>query len=154
MLQLRPVLNSQLAIEIFQRSFPPIGMDVCRFRPNASAVAREFGVSEKTVRDIWTARTWGNETLPWDPDRKPRVSRPTGRPLGSQDRAPRRKRTAQEYTGSPMHLDPGVTTSQDISLTDRHSVISGTVMPLSSMCQLQEHWLFACTEALPHFDSP
>ena len=50
-------------------------------------------MSEKTIRDIWMARTWHHETLPWDLNRLPKKIAKSGRPLGRKDNAPRRPRT-------------------------------------------------------------
>lgn len=84
------VLSSFQAVEIFLKSLQPVVSFIQK--PTASSVAREYNVSEKTIRDIWTGRTWHRETLPFDPNRKPRVSKPVGRPLGCRDSAQRRRR--------------------------------------------------------------
>ena len=57
---------------------------------NASFIAKSFNVSEKTVRDIWSGRTWHNETLHLDMNREPRPRARIGRPKGRKDSAPRR----------------------------------------------------------------
>ncbi len=53
----RRVLNLQQALQIFEikRSKQSSGK---YGRQSAAGVSRSFGVSEKTVRDIWVGRTW------------------------------------------------------------------------------------------------
>ena len=55
-------------------------------------IALEYGVSSKTVRDIWCARTWHLQTMHLDPMRPQRPPARPGRPRGSKDKAPRRYR--------------------------------------------------------------
>eukprot|EP00960_Hanusia_phi_P069665 767139-Hanusia_phi.AAC.5 len=53
-------LNPQLAADIFaQRSFKPGYASV-----ESNFVARKYGISSKTVRDIWSRRTWIEATRP------------------------------------------------------------------------------------------
>ena len=91
----RAVLTKDKVVKIFQqsKSFSPIAV-----RPSASIVAREYGVSEKTIRDIWKGRTWYNETLPFDMNREPKLRAKTGRPLGCKDRAPRRRKKSSSLS--------------------------------------------------------
>jgi hypothetical protein len=55
-------LTRKQVVAIFRLSLPqapPENIESIKFRrPSAVGVAREYGVSEKTVRDIWTGRTW------------------------------------------------------------------------------------------------
>lgn len=55
-------------------------------------IAGEYGVSEKAIRDIWTGRTWSKETWPLEPSRVMQIKR-LGRPKGSKDLRPRKKRS-------------------------------------------------------------
>ena len=73
-------------------------VDIFRMRPDlkfldaAASVGRKFGVSEKTIRDIWSGRTWYKETLALDPcrpDARDRLRRKIGRPRGTKDSQPR-----------------------------------------------------------------
>ena len=84
----RATLTSDDAVEIYKRSLPAYSPK----RTSATAVAHEYRVSEKAIRDIWTGRTWSEDTRHLDPHRAPRTSRPTGRPLGKRDSAPRKRR--------------------------------------------------------------
>ena len=59
----RTKLSRSDAVAIFNQSLQrqtqlsegPFGI---KKRPSAVALAREYGVNEKTVRDIWRGRTW------------------------------------------------------------------------------------------------
>ena len=62
-------------------------------RPTATSIARQYNVSEKTIRDIWKGRTWHEETLPLDLKRPIKAKVKTGRPLGRKDSIPRKSRT-------------------------------------------------------------
>ncbi len=58
----RRVLSSFMVTAIFKRSMPNkihehTGAALLK-RESAVAVAKEYGVSEKTIRDIWTGRSW------------------------------------------------------------------------------------------------
>jgi hypothetical protein len=98
----RAVLTSRQAVDIFRLSLRadhmPAHHDRAQssiysiVRPSSSAVARQYGLSEKAVRDIWTGRTWSDHTHHLAPLRIPRAARPTGRPPGSLDRGPRQRR--------------------------------------------------------------
>ena len=59
----RAVLTKDQVIHIFRMS---IEKSNNKARPSATAVAKQYSVSEKTIRDIWRARTWHDETLPLD----------------------------------------------------------------------------------------
>ena len=78
----RAKLTESDVINIFarRRSFP------------AFFIASEYGVSEKAVRDIWSGRTWSKETWHLEPSRVMRFKR-IGRPKGSKDLQPRKKRS-------------------------------------------------------------
>ena len=57
----------------------------------ATTVANMYGMSEKAIRDIWTARTWARETWHLEPSRT-LVLKQAGRPRGSTDSRPRQKK--------------------------------------------------------------
>ena len=88
------VLTKEQAIEIFRLSLTHSSKEK---RPTATSVARTFDVSEKTVRDIWSARTWHDETLPLDVNRTPRAAKKIGRPPGRFDSKPRKPRTVAGF---------------------------------------------------------
>ena len=84
----RTVLSEQDARHIFQNK-PPQG---ARDRKHADVLASFYGVSVKTIHDIWNGRTWYRSTCHLDPS-KPvnlhRLQRKPGRPLGAKDSKPR-----------------------------------------------------------------
>ena len=97
----RAILTKMQAIEIFQRSLQSSQGTHRGKAASASGVAREYRISEKAVRDIWTARTWSDETLHLEPNRKIRKVQPTGRPPGRRDSAPRRRQGENVGRGMP-----------------------------------------------------
>jgi hypothetical protein len=74
---------------------------------SATKVANVYGVSGKTVRDIWKGRTWSRETSHLDTSR-PLLLKPLGRPKGRRDTKPRSKRVSGRtiLTGSAAQ-EPG-----------------------------------------------
>ena len=103
------ILTSEAAIEIFNLRpalKTPIGDAANQLR--SSTVAKVFGVSPKTVRDIWVGRTWYRQTLPLDPERlntSERLSKQMGRPKGSKDKSLRSRR--QRVQTEEQGLNPG-----------------------------------------------
>ena len=77
----RAVLTKTEVIAIFQ----------IKGTQSATKVSRCFGVSEKAIRDIWSARTWAAETWHLDMSR-PLNIKSSGRPLGCRDSKPRQHR--------------------------------------------------------------
>ena len=62
---------------------------------HAATLAKFYGVSPKTIRDIWIGRTWYRETYFLDaskPASSERLQKKPGRPLGAKDIKPRTKR--------------------------------------------------------------
>ena len=84
----RTVLSEQDARHIFQNK-PPQGR---RDRRHADMLASLYGVSVKTIRDVWNGRTWYRSTCHLDPSKVinlHRLQRKRGRPLGAKDSKPR-----------------------------------------------------------------
>ena len=82
----RNILTKEQVVDIFLMKH---GMMLC---DDAASVGRKFGVSEKTIRDIWVARTWYKATLALDPcrsDANDRLKKKIGRPRGTKDSKPR-----------------------------------------------------------------
>ena len=79
----------------------------------ASAVSRFYGVSEKTIRDIWNGRTWAKETWHLDTSRILCIKL-AGRPKGRKDSRPRKKRSDQHQATSVS--DPDSQTSFSCTL--------------------------------------
>jgi hypothetical protein len=80
----RSSLKEHQAIEIFELKLKNNGHKL-----SGTTVARSYGVTEKTVRDIWTRRTWRQETWHLDTSQS-LVLKKRGRPLGSRDKQPRK----------------------------------------------------------------
>ena len=83
----RAKLAASDAIEIFS---------VRRSEVQATKLARIYGVSEKAIRDIWTARTWATETWHLDPSCE-LVLKQAGRPKGRTDSKPRRSKNVVNH---------------------------------------------------------
>ena len=91
---------------------------------SSTKVASVFGVSEKTVRDIWTGRTWFHELIHLDPARASLAEkrmRPPGRPMqvGCAEKGNRvMKSRNQRPSLLPSHvttLSASSTASDDVS---------------------------------------
>ena len=91
--RLRNTLTKQQVIDIFCQK-PDI-----RLRPKQAdtcAIAKQYGVTAKAIRDIWIGRTWYRETFHLDPfrmDANKRLAIRIGRPKGAKDVRPRMKRS-------------------------------------------------------------
>jgi hypothetical protein len=105
----RAVLTKSQAITIFQ-----LKLNVS----SATKIARSYGVSEKTVRDIWTGRTWATETWHLDPSRVVKIKQ-SGRPLGSRDSKPRKPRQASVGRYDKCSVSLYHTVTESISIGDR-----------------------------------
>ena len=89
------------AVEIFMFR-PDISLLSRKETPSGAQVGRLYGVSEKTIRDIWTGRTWKDTTAHLDKNRPITVPKGRGRPKGSTDGKPRKR---QDKPGrSSFHL--------------------------------------------------
>jgi hypothetical protein len=87
----RSVLTADQAVQIFKA------------RPSEKSVtlasrelAEKYSVSPKTVRDIWSGRSWYKETYIFDKTKAPliqKLSKVPGRPKGSKDSRPRQRKT-------------------------------------------------------------
>ena len=72
-------------------------------RIQATMVGRSYGVSEKAIRDIWSGRTWAKETWHLSPSRT-LIVKQTGRPKGSRDSRPRKKRTQRRSDADDVRV--------------------------------------------------
>jgi hypothetical protein len=92
----RKVLTTDQVVSIFKHKL--IGQVWSRKRKsNAAKLGQVFGVSPKTIRDIWMGRTWYRETFHLDPSRTDaheRLGRHVGRPKGAKDSRPRHRSKA------------------------------------------------------------
>ena len=85
----RTVLSFEQAAEIFKIHLCNQSLKTKDTSRSSTQVASTFGVNEKTIRDIWTGRTWFHELIHLDPTRAALAEkrmRPPGRPrFGRQD---------------------------------------------------------------------
>jgi hypothetical protein len=87
----RSILTEKQAIEIF-------GLQSAKSSPlvvSSALVAKRYGINERTVRDVWKQRTWTHVTSSVPKKRM-------GRPFGSKDSRPRKKKIV---AGIPVYVD-------------------------------------------------
>jgi hypothetical protein len=87
----RAILSIEQAQAIFQHKPKPFEKE----RTRAGNLAKLYGISVKTVRDIWVGRTWYRATFHLD-EMKPlspeRLQKKAGRPKGAKDSKPRMRK--------------------------------------------------------------
>ena len=101
----RAILTDEQARAIFQVKPSPFARD----RDRAGALARAYGVSVKTVRDIWVGRTWYRATFDLDPTAPispERLHKKPGRPKGAKDSKPRVKKPVKDEEGAGDEHSP------------------------------------------------
>jgi hypothetical protein len=87
-LKTRAKLSVHQVVDIFQLKKNMISQP-------AAQVARQYDVSEKTVRDIWAGRTWSSETWHLDTTRILQHKQ-IGRPKGCRDSKPRKHKERRD----------------------------------------------------------
>ena len=83
----RSILTAEQVIEIFEYKKTRCSSVQYISGKETIALAKKYAVSEKAIRDIWTGRTWVQETAHLDASRPApieRSSRRPGRPKGSK----------------------------------------------------------------------
>ena len=102
----RAILTEKEAQDIFK--YKPATSSKEKY--SAAVLARFYGVSVKTVRDIWVGRTWYRSTFHLDPS-KPiladRLEKKPGRPRGAKDSKPRIRTLYRADNGSPSDNQSG-----------------------------------------------
>ena len=119
----RVILSYDDAQTIYQSKPPPDVKD----RSRAALLAQQFGVSVKTVRDIWLGRTWYRATFYLDqnqPFTPERLIKKPGRPPGAKDRKPRAKKPDFQTPARLGRLPNSKSTDQKIP--NYLSLFSGT----------------------------
>ena len=110
----RIVLTSDEARAIFM-SKPPLLKNV---KVHTTTLAKVYGVSAKTIRDIWVGRTWYRATYFLDDTKAAcveRLQKKLGRPRGAKDVRPRTKRmSALEQVESGQKYSLGSNFQQNI----------------------------------------
>ena len=87
----RAILTEQQAIDIFRSGS---ANSISTMVSSATYVAKQYGINERTVRDIWKQRTWTNATSSLAEVAGPMTKRKMGRPIGSKDVRPRKQKLA------------------------------------------------------------
>ena len=85
----RTVLTEEQVIQIFRVKLANTHAGTrVKDKVSAASLAKVYMVGEKTIRDIWTGRTWFRELIHLDPARAMMLERlrMPGRPRGSQDK--------------------------------------------------------------------
>ncbi|EKX31342.1 hypothetical protein GUITHDRAFT_122460 [Guillardia theta CCMP2712] len=95
------VLTADLAFKIYREI--PADLDQTSNSRKSTEVAIKYGTSPKTVRDVWSRRTWSEATMAlWTAEevaeRLRRRKRGPGRPVGSKDARPRMRRCFKKET--------------------------------------------------------
>ena len=126
--------SKERVLEIFKLS---LNQSPFAEKPNASLVARQYGVNEKTVRDIWARRTWKHETLPLA-NKEPKNRAKIGRPLECQDSASRQQSESAAENNPQSKIDrasPGLS-ANSIAADDACADARGniTVTPVAECC--------------------
>jgi hypothetical protein len=83
-------LTQEQVIDIFKIRYGP-AKETKMHSSKAGSIARHYSVSEKTIRDIWTRRTWASETAHIHPV-VPYTKVTVGRPKGSLDTQKRKRK--------------------------------------------------------------
>ena len=127
--------------------------------PTAS-IAKLFGISPKTVRDIWKGRTWYRQTLALEhsrPDAAERLARRSGRPKGSKDKQQRTRRQVKEDSSAsskakaPPPTDVSATGTECPGKFDQ-AVASETLCPAKYVAIIQSSSpANGAKEEIPHW---
>jgi hypothetical protein len=93
----RAILSIEQAQNIFQLKPKPFQKE----RTRAGNLAKMYGISVKTVRDIWVGRTWYRATFHLDrlnPLSPERLQKKAGRPKGAKDSKPRMRKNPYDIS--------------------------------------------------------
>jgi hypothetical protein len=99
----RAILSIEQAQAIFQHKPKPFEKE----RTRAGNLAKMYGISVKTVRDIWVGRTWYRATFHLDqlkPFSPERLQKKAGRPKGAKDSKPRMRKNPYDFGECPDWL--------------------------------------------------
>mmetsp|Transcript_28123 Transcript_28123/g.74242 ORF Transcript_28123/g.74242 Transcript_28123/m.74242 type:complete len:283 (+) Transcript_28123:116-964(+) len=129
----RAILTDDQARIIFKYKPSPFAKD----RGRAGALARAFGVSVKTIRDIWIGRTWYRATFDLDPGKQDevpnRLHKKPGRPRGAKDSKPRTKKAKKTLPDPQVLKTPTMASSQESHIMPQIDQESHTV-PQMDQC--------------------
>ena len=100
---------------------------------SASKIGVRYGINEKTVRDIWTGRTWLKETARLDPSGSIRLQK-LGRPIGSRD-IKQLKKPSNPKQNSASEMNPS---DRDLSSSVKAISLDAARLRLSIDAQIHE----------------
>ncbi len=116
-------------------------------------IARTYGVSEKTVRDIWKGRTWSKETWHLDTARIVSIKRP-GRPKGCKDTRPRKTRSVRvSKIGHGFDHSTEATSNENMVKFSMSLSMSGLSNPQSDM-NADQGTVLRCSGCTPEPEGP
>ena len=121
-------LTKDQVLQIFRRKFV---LSLPLQHVKTSSVAKEFGVSAKAIRDIWIGRTWYKDTFHLDPyraDALERLRRQVGRPKGSRDLKPRKRKE----NSHPLYTVACLPSSDSVASIQNFPMSTGQVSATSS----------------------
>ena len=96
-----PILTKENVQQIFDMKMKNYATCVHVKADNAIATAVKYGVSEKTIRDVWSGRTWCEITgMPRNPNRRLHA----GRPKGAKDKKPRKPKTKKNHVLTSLEV--------------------------------------------------
>ncbi|EKX42011.1 hypothetical protein GUITHDRAFT_111865 [Guillardia theta CCMP2712] len=105
----KALLTPEKAIEIYSLR----GFQSDSKTAESCSIAKRFGISAKAVRDIWDRKSWAHATMyMWTADERREYDqverRGPGRPVGSKDKVPRRRKQDGTDTAVALEVDaPG-----------------------------------------------
>ena len=131
----RAVISKEIAVEIFAKR----KMNTKYKTADSCLVANEYGVSSKSVRDVWDRRTWVKATMPlWTlaevEEYEKSNKRPPGRPLGVTDSKPRKRRCGSRKSDQTLRKKVAESTREQPYDASSSSSSSSTCYFNSSSC--------------------
>ena len=146
----RTTLTKEQAVEIFNlQSRTKSEKRIC------AKIAKQYHVSSKTIRDIWTGRTWFRATCHADADFNGRLQKQPGRPKDSKDKKPRRKSNQSKKPANGLGLSSQIKSEAQVlnHLSQNFGVRleEHAFIPVPRLFQdketEQEQTQFGCTQA-------
>ena len=96
-----PILTKENVQQIFDMKMKNYATCVHVKADNAIATAVKYGVSEKTIRDVWSGRTWCEITgMPRNPNHRLHA----GRPKGAKDKKPLKPKTKKNHVLTSLEV--------------------------------------------------
>jgi hypothetical protein len=134
----RAILTEEQARQIFHYKPAPGLKD----RTRAGCLSKMYGVSVKTIRDVWVGRTWYrvtcqlDQTKPLSPER---LMKRAGRPKGTKDSKPRAKRPRNDTTESnPSTSQPSLHPIMTANVIEQDPVDANHFVPETRQADPEE----------------